>query len=129
MVEVRLNRLCAALAFIFVCASLLMASCSTPEFKFVDSTSTRPPHCQDQLQDEGESDIDCGGACLPCSLTQHCNTVGDCTDGECIAGTCQAEGCNDQNQTGSETDVDCGGGGCKTCPVGRGCSIGSDCRK
>jgi len=128
MVEVRLNRLCAALAFIFVCASLLMASCSTPEFKFVDSTSTRPPHCQDQLQDEGESDIDCGGACLPCSLTQHCNTVGDCTDGECIAGTCQAEGCNDQNQTGSETDVDCGGGGCKTCPVGRGCSIGSDCQ-
>ncbi|HEY3256355.1 MAG TPA: hypothetical protein VGJ91_20490 [Polyangiaceae bacterium] len=127
MVEVRLSRLCTALAFVLVCVSLLVASCSTPEFKFVDS-STAPPHCQNELQDEGESDLNCGGACPPCALTQHCNASADCRDADCIDGICQAPGCNDGNQTDQETDVDCGGGACKTCAVGRGCHVGSDCQ-
>ncbi|MEI9938803.1 MAG: hypothetical protein WDO69_16410 [Pseudomonadota bacterium] len=128
MVEVRLNRLCAALAFVLVCASLLLPSCSTPEFKFVDSSGTQPPHCQNLQQDEGESDIDCGGACAPCALTQGCNSAADCRDGECTDGTCQAAGCSDGTQTGSETDVDCGGGACKACAVDGGCAVGSDCQ-
>lgn len=112
----------------FVCASLLLASCATPEFKFVDSNGNQPPHCQNQQTDEGESDVDCGGACAPCSLKQRCNSTTDCSEGDCIDGTCQAASCNDGNQNDNETDVDCGGGSCKTCPVGGGCSMDTDCQ-
>jgi hypothetical protein len=130
MVELRLSRLCAALAFIFVSASLLLASCSTPEFQFADNNpNLRPPHCQNRLPDEGESDVDCGGACAPCDLTQGCNSTADCRDGECTDGTCQAAGCDDGNQTNSETDVDCGGGACKGCPPGRNCKVAADCQE
>ena len=128
MVEVRLSRLCAALAFVLVCVSGLLSSCATPEFKFVDSDASQPSHCENGLRDEGESDKDCGGACAPCALTQLCNSTADCREGTCTNGTCQAAGCNDGNQTNNETDVDCGGGSCKTCPVGGGCIIGSDCQ-
>lgn len=128
MVLVRLSRLCVALAFAFVCASFLLASCATPEFKFVDGNGNQPPHCQNQSQDEGESDIDCGGACAPCALTQRCNSAADCREGDCIDGTCQAASCTDGTQSDNETDVDCGGGSCKTCPEGAGCSEGTDCQ-
>src|SRR6187549_15304 len=129
MVDVRLSRLCAALAFILVCASLMMASCSTPEFKFVDSDAgAAPAHCKNGLQDEGESDEDCGGACPQCSLTQHCNSSADCREGECSDGTCQAASCSDGTQSGSETGKDCGGGACKACPAGEGCAVPTDCQ-
>src|SRR6478735_4850427 len=127
MVEVRLSRLCAALAFVLVSATLLLSSCATPEFKFVDSNPA-PLHCQNQQRDEGESDIDCGGACAPCSFTQKCNSEADCREGECVDGTCQAAACRDGSQTGTETDTDCGGGSCNACPVGAGCIVGSDCQ-
>src|SRR6478609_165367 len=126
MVEVRLSRLCAALAFVLVSATFLLSSCATPEFKFVDSNPP-PPHCQNQQLDEGESDRDCGGACAPCSFTQKCNGPADCREGECADGICQAAGCSDGSQNGNETDADCGGS-CKGCPVGGACSAGSDCQ-
>ncbi|HET7539378.1 MAG TPA: hypothetical protein VFK05_05880 [Polyangiaceae bacterium] len=126
MVEVRLSRLCAALALVWVCASFLLASCATPEFKFVDSN--RPPHCQNQQRDEGESDVDCGGMCAPCALTLRCNSATDCREGDCIDGVCQAATCNNGTQDGSETDTDCGGGACKGCPVGGACNDGLDCQ-
>src|SRR6185369_5155442 len=128
MLSIRLNRLFVALAIAFVSASFLLASCATPEFKFVDSNGNQPPHCQNQQRDEGESDVDCGGACAPCALTQQCNSATDCREGDCIEGTCQAISCNDGNQGENETDVDCGGGSCKTCPVGAGCSADTDCQ-
>jgi len=128
MVEVRLSRLCAALAFVLVCTSLLLSSCATPEFKFVDSDAGLPSHCGNGQQDEGESDKDCGGACMPCSLTQRCNSSADCREGDCTDGTCQAAGCNDGTQNNNETDADCGGGSCKTCPVTGGCNMDSDCQ-
>src|SRR6188474_2623632 len=108
MVEVRLSRLCSALAFLMVCVSVLMASCSTPEFKFADTS--QPSHCKNDLQDEGESDTNCGGACAPCVLGQRCNSTADCRDSECMSGTCQDAGCDDDVQGGSETDLNCGGG-------------------
>jgi len=125
MVTVRLSRLFAAFAFAFACAGFFLVSCATPEFKFVDNN--QPSHCTNLQRDEGESDVDCGGACAPCSLTQLCNTSSDCRDSECIDGICQAASCSDGSQTESETDVDCGGGSCKGCPVGGGCSVGTDC--
>ena len=106
----------------------MVASCTTPEFEFVDSdAATAPPHCQNQVQDEGESDIDCGGACTRCALTQQCNTADDCRESQCNEGTCQAAGCTDKTLDGSETDVDCGGGSCKPCAGGLVCARGADC--
>jgi len=128
MVEARLSRLSTAWAFVLFCSSLLMASCSTPEFQFVDTPPSQPPHCQNSRRDEGESDVDCGGACAPCGLTQLCNRSSDCRESQCISGTCQAASCSDGSQTGSETDVDCGGGACKPCPVDGACTTGSDCQ-
>src|SRR6478735_53262 len=128
MASVRLSRLFAVLATAFVCVSFLLASCATPEFKFVDSNGNQPPHCQNQQLDEGESDVDCGGACMPCALKQRCNSATDCSEGDCIEGTCQAANCNDGNQNDNESDVDCGGGSCKACPVGGGCTMDTDCQ-
>ncbi len=130
MVELRLSRLCAAWAFIWVCASLLVAACSTPEFKFVDSNAL-PAHCQNTQRDEGESDIDCGGACAPCALTQRCNTSADCRNGECIDGTCQAcasgrSNCNgdpddDPAHAGCEIDLKTDVDNCGAC--GNACTV------
>ncbi|HYP99386.1 MAG TPA: hypothetical protein VER96_12015 [Polyangiaceae bacterium] len=128
MVTVRLSRLFVALATAFVCVSFLLASCATPEFKFVDTNGNKPSHCQNQQIDEGESDLDCGGVCMPCALKQHCNSASDCIEGDCIDGTCQAASCNDGNQSDNETDIDCGGGACKTCPVGGKCTMETDCQ-
>jgi hypothetical protein len=128
MFELRLTRLCGVLAVGLVCVGL-MASCATPGFSFTKSDAGATlPHCQDSEVDDGESDVDCGGSCAPCALTQRCNAASDCKEGTCTDGTCQAAGCTDGVQSGSETDVDCGGGACKPCAVGLACSAGTDCQ-
>ena len=130
MFELKLARMLGALAFGSLCAGMLLASCTTPNFAFVDADAGSPviPHCQNAQRDEGESDVDCGGVCAPCALTQSCNTASDCKDGDCTDGTCQAAGCNDGAKTGNETDVDCGGGSCKACVVSAACVQGPDCQ-
>ncbi len=35
-----------------------------------------------------ESDIDCGGTCLPCDVDRACNTAADCQTGACVASFC-----------------------------------------
>jgi hypothetical protein len=130
MFELKLARLLGVMAVGSVSAGMLLASCTTPSFSFVDvdaGTDTLP-HCLNAQRDEGESDVDCGGSCAPCALTQSCNTTADCKDSDCTDGTCQAAGCSDGAQTGTETDVDCGGGSCKPCAVSLGCVEGTDCQ-
>ena len=122
------RRLFGALVLASVCAIFFLASCTTPNFSFGDTGAAAPPHCQNLEQDEGESDVDCGGACAPCALSQRCNSAQDCRDGECTNGTCQAASCTDGSQGDTETDVDCGGGACKPCAAGRACAQGSDCQ-
>lgn len=126
MFRLKLTRLLGALAVGSMCASSLVASCTTPDFKFVDDP-VAPSHCTNSERDEGESDVDCGGTCAPCALTQRCATSADCRDGECTEGTCQAAGCSDATLGGSETDIDCGGGSCKPCAVDQTCKQASDC--
>lgn len=45
------------------------------------------PACNDFIQNQEESDVDCGGPCLTCGLCQTCNTDADC-NGNCIGGRC-----------------------------------------
>lgn len=49
-----------------------------------------PDHCMDNAQEAPETDLDCGGDCMPCDLGQHCSVPSDCATGTCDAGTCRA---------------------------------------
>jgi len=59
-----------------------------------ESTVSLPvPSCSDQLLNEAESDIDCGGSCPRCGPNQSCNLSSDCVAGHgCTGGVCQPKG-------------------------------------
>ena len=107
----------------------------------VESAGPRNPwYCHDGVQDDDETDVDCGGSCPACWFGQHCATNEDCSAtapacntrlGGCacdaITMTCVADGCVDHKKDGAETGVDCGGGKCPQCATGEGCSVDYDC--
>lgn len=88
--------------------------------------------CADGVRDGDESDVDCGGSCVPCSGGRRCQTYFDCASGMCSGGICAAATtaptCSDGFRNGSETDVDCGGGSCSACIDGLRCLQASDCQ-
>ncbi len=45
------------------------------------------PTCSDGVQDQDESDIDCGGSCQTCGLCKVCTADADC-NGSCVGGRC-----------------------------------------
>jgi hypothetical protein len=49
------------------------------------------PSCSDGMQNQGETDIDCGGPNCPgaCGIGQSCTINGDCHSNICMAGQCQ----------------------------------------
>ncbi|MEO6775040.1 MAG: kelch repeat-containing protein [Kofleriaceae bacterium] len=49
-----------------------------------------PDHCTNDARDPGETDVDCGGDCIPCALGLQCAQISDCQTGTCDAGTCRA---------------------------------------
>ncbi len=77
-----------------------------------------PDHCFNGVQDEDETDIDCGGAsCIACPTCddgiQNQGEEGVDCGGPCAA-VCPT--CDDGIQNGDEEDVDCGGSNCEACP-------------
>jgi len=62
--------------------------------------------CSDSQQNQGESDVDCGGPnCVACADGQSCFDNGDCSSGNCVSGTCQAVSggtCGDGNVDAGE---------------------------
>jgi alpha-tubulin suppressor-like RCC1 family protein len=85
-------------------------------------------HCTDGTRDDGETDVDCGGACPPCTDGDGCETGADCSSKSCTHGTCATATCTDGIPNGGETDVDCGGPGtCPRCAVGSACTSDTDC--
>jgi hypothetical protein len=46
-------------------------------------------HCSNRVRDAGESDVDCGGGCLPCDPCRACDRDDDCAAGTCDGGTCR----------------------------------------
>jgi hypothetical protein len=91
------------------------------------------PTCTDGIQNQGETDVDCGGPnCGPCALGKKCVANGDCTTGlACSGGVCaNPPSCTDGIQNQGETGIDCGGpcGPCPLCtaplhdPVGTTCT-------
>lgn len=89
------------------------------------------PTCNDGIQNQGETDVDCGGgACVLCAVGEACLVNGDCNSFLCQAGVCQPPppSCVDGIQNQFETDVDCGGPNCAMmCNTGQTCAYGGDC--
>jgi hypothetical protein len=137
----RLSRWLAPICVGASLVALTVAACSVPEFEFpappaqgmAGDSSVIPtpadPCANKQIDtDSGETDFDCGGACAPCGVGQHCLDAPDCqTDLLCHDGTCIGLGCMNEAQDGNETDVDCGGDSCKACITGQGCAVAKDC--
>ena len=119
----------------------------------VGYTLCRVARCANGVLDEGEADVDCGGArCEPCPDEAGCAVAADCESGVCADGVCAAPACDDGVlngaeealdcgggcpavcptcddgvRNGAESDVDCGGPECEPCAVGRACAAGEDC--
>ena len=94
-----------------------------------DTTTGDPPieTCSDDIQNQDETDVDCGGrACAPCDVGQSCMVGEDCVSGSCDGGLCRPPACDDGVKNGDETDVDCGGS-CNPCGSNQNCVDNSDC--
>jgi hypothetical protein len=58
----------------------------------IDDTRTAPSetgfpsHCSDGLMDFDETDVDCGGSCMPCYVGSHCLVDADCASRHCVNG-------------------------------------------
>jgi hypothetical protein len=97
-----------------------------------DSTSETcsAPSCTDEVKNDTETDIDCGGdTCEACGNGKACVGGIDCTSGVCdsTTKTCIAPACTDKVKNGTETDTDCGGAQCSPCADGKKCLAGTDC--
>ncbi len=49
-----------------------------------------PAHCYNDVMDEDEEDVDCGGSCGACD-GDECSEDGDCASGSCVDNVCVAE--------------------------------------
>jgi hypothetical protein len=88
--------------------------------------------CSDGVKNGTETDVDCGGVCLPgkaCAVGKMCGTSGtNCVEGVCKSGACAAPTCTDLTKNGTEIGVDCGAVSmCGLCPPGQPCGTGADC--
>ncbi len=84
--------------------------------------------CFNGIQDQGETDVDCGGpSCGPCDDGEGCEDGDDCLSEACGDGMCTAASCRDGIHNGNESDVDCGGDTCGPCDDGESCLLTTDC--
>lgn len=97
-----------------------------------------PPSDTDGKKNNGETDVDCGGAnAKKCGVNKVCTKDDDCGLGYCPAGKCVAPTSSDAIKNGKETDVDCGGGAqtydgvtvpaAPKCALTKTCAADADC--
>ncbi|MBC8494979.1 hypothetical protein H8D36_02395 [archaeon] len=96
--------------------------------EFLTPEEAYPIHCFNELPDDTETDIDCGGDCPPCGAAAACTSNNDCISKACdpLIGQCIEPSCNNLHKDGYETDIDCGGD-CEQCEAGFICSGDGDC--
>jgi hypothetical protein len=84
--------------------------------------------CFNGVQDQDETDVDCGGVCGPsCASGQTCSIPNDCFYGICTNDVCVDPTCDDGLLNQGETAIDCGGPCGATCEVGQRCVAHTDC--
>lgn len=91
---------------------------------------TIQPTCKDNIQNQDETDIDCGGSnCPPCEPGKKCESGVDCESLNCSnSKICKKPRCVDGYPNGDETDADCGGSKCDPCDYHKKCNEDSDCK-
>ncbi len=84
-----------------------------------------PWSCSDKTQNQGETDVDCGGTLCPgCGSGKHCGTNSDCAAGlACVNGTCAPCATADQCNPGQI----CLAGVCSACTNDAQCPSGDAC--
>jgi hypothetical protein len=83
------------------------------------------PTCFDGIQNQGETDKDCGGPnCSPCAVGMNCVLHTDCTDMHCIGAVCCHTACTDNGATSCGTNGQClaDGSACALYAAGTSCS-------
>ena len=86
--------------------------------------------CYNNIKDNTETDVDCGGLCTKCADTKSCQINNDCKNNFCNPSTkkCEASStCNNNILDSGESDIDCGGS-CESCFAGYSCTQNSDCQ-
>ncbi len=83
--------------------------------------------CSNDIKDNDETDVDCGGSCDLCKAGDRCLADDDCTSSNCITNVCQESTCYDEIKNQGESDVDCGGNYCDACTEGKACTYNRDC--
>jgi len=110
-----------------------MSTTATSNGIKVDTTIVivHEPTCDDGIQNQYETDVDCGGPCSACPSGRECEEDDDCASGYCHTNyTCQITLCENAKKDSSETDIDCGGicvARNKTCALEQNCNINADC--
>lgn len=93
----------------------------------VDGATDAPPGCVNEMRDDEETDIDCGGpSCSGCANGLMCQTNSDCQSDAC-GEDLRCTSCPNGATDGLETDIDCGGSECPACQNGQACQMNSDC--
>jgi hypothetical protein len=78
-----------------------------------------PAHCDDDIQNEDETDVDCGGTCSGCYSGYPCNSGTDCYSGVCNGRFC-VKGC-DADWLCGDPDGKCIDGACVDCTTAADC--------
>jgi hypothetical protein len=72
--------------------------------------------CDDEIQNQGETDVDCGGPnCAPCENCADGILNQNETDVDCGGVCAPCPSCVDGIMNGNETSIDCGGPDCAAC--------------
>jgi hypothetical protein len=71
--------------------------------------------CFDEIQNQGEDDVDCGGPCPACESCFDGILNQNETDIDCGGVCAPCPSCVDGIQNGNETSIDCGGPDCAPC--------------
>ncbi|MGI5830655.1 MAG: lamin tail domain-containing protein [Bradymonadia bacterium] len=66
--------------------------CSTGG-KLAPKCAVLPVGCDDEIKNQDESDVDCGGSCGLCEVGKACNTFADCRSSSCEEGVCTGIDC------------------------------------
>ncbi len=51
-----------------------------------------PTGCDDEVRNNSETDVDCGGSCGGCELAGRCDVAADCLSGQCALNSCRPAG-------------------------------------